>query len=188
MVSRTELSLRCSIQRESCVTGAKAISVSPAGSGARSASLRTKRARAGPAGSPPSTGFQRVAGERAASNATFLGPTRLSSRGASALRQLAAAMLRSAGVSSTCASFAASAKVEVVTCGPAPGAAPKVGGAPGGGGVVDATAFGCSLRHAAAAARMPRGARMRNCRRVFTVSGPRLMGGRGYCARKREAP
>jgi hypothetical protein len=48
------------------------------------------------------------------------------------VRQLPAACARSAGVSSICTSFSASAKVDALTSGPTGGAAPKVVGAPGG--------------------------------------------------------
>jgi hypothetical protein len=82
--------------------------------------------------------------------------------------QLAAAMSRSAGLMVTCASFSASAKVEDDTAGPAAGAAPNVGGAPGvAGGWLPAVAFCASPPHATAAPRTLSGAVIRNCLRVF---------------------
>src|SRR6266705_3244387 len=53
--------------------------------------------------------------------------------GARLRRQVLAAMLRSAGLSSICTSFSASAKVSVETAGPTSGPVPNAGGAPGGG-------------------------------------------------------
>src|SRR6185312_9967679 len=49
------------------------------------------------------------------------------------LRQLAAAIARSASVRSTCTSFSAAAKVAGVTSGPTAGVVPKAGGVPAGG-------------------------------------------------------
>jgi hypothetical protein len=62
------------------------------------------------------------------------GPVRRSIVEASDTRQLRAAIARCAGVSATCISFSASAKVAGVTSGPTGGVAPKVGGAPAGAG------------------------------------------------------
>jgi aminobenzoyl-glutamate utilization protein B len=80
-----------------------------------------------------------------------------------------------ASVIVTCASFSASANVVAVTSGPTGGAVLNATGAPG---VAGWAAGDCvappslSPRHAAAAAARPSGARMRNCRRVFTVRFP----------------
>ena len=92
--------------------------------------LRTNRSRAGPAVTPGSSGFQRVAGASVGSSATLRGPVRRSSSGAIDVRQLAAAILRCASVIVTCTSFSASANVAGVTSGPTAGAVPNVGGAP----------------------------------------------------------
>src|SRR5438128_874464 len=87
--------------------------------------------RSEPVVCPGSTGFHRVAGASSDSNVTFRGPVRRSRLDAIEVRQLAAAMLRSAVVIVTCASFSASAKVDGETSGPTAGAVPNVGGAPG---------------------------------------------------------
>src|SRR5437870_13906201 len=131
LVSRSEVSLRCSIHRESCVTGAKAMSASLVGSATARLALRTNRSRTGPGWSAASIGFHRVAGADAGSMETLLGPVRRSSSGAIDFRQLSTAIARSELLIETCASFSASAKVEGETAGPAPGAVPNVGGAPG---------------------------------------------------------
>src|SRR5258706_8314252 len=142
-VSRSEVSALVSIQRESFVTGAKAISASLSGSGWYTALLRMKRSRAGPAWMPGSSGFQTVAGETLPASATLRGPVRRSSIAAIEVRQLFAAISRSAALIVTCASFSASTKVLMETSGPTAGRAPKVGGAPGvaGGGVCAAAGF-----------------------------------------------
>ena len=92
-----------------------------------------------------------------------------------ALRQLPTAIVRSASVIVTCASFSASANVVADTSGPTAGAVLNAGGAPGVACVagvaepgVEGEAFSDSPRHAAATATSPSGARMRNCLRVFT--------------------
>jgi hypothetical protein len=77
-VSRSEVICRDSIQRESCVTGAKAIASSDAGSGALSAVDRTNRSRGGPGGIPGSMGFHSIAGVSVAAIATLRGPVRRS--------------------------------------------------------------------------------------------------------------
>ena len=77
-VSRCEVNLRVSIQRESCVTGANARFSSRAGSGPASDALRTNRSRSGPAFCPGSTGSHREAGASVASSATLRGPVRRS--------------------------------------------------------------------------------------------------------------
>src|ERR1019366_628443 len=84
------------------------------------------------------------------------------------LRQLPAAIWRSAALSSNCMSFSASAKGELETAGPTSGATPNAGGAPGGG----AAEFGVGLRHAAAAAISAAEERPRNWRREFDISPP----------------
>ena len=129
-----------------------------------------------------------MAGASAGSSASFRGPTRRSSSGASDLLQLVAAMSRSASESVTCASFSASAKVAGDTCGPTAGAVPKVGGAPGGAPGAESGAPAADLgapgslsapRQAATAPMRPIGAWIRNCRRVFTggTVGERRKGG-----------
>ena len=107
------------------------MSASFAGKATRSPLLRTNASRDEPWGAPPINGFHRVAGGTSGASATLRGPTRRSNSGAIDRCQLAAAISRSAGVSVTCTSFSASAKVDGDTGGPAAGAAPKVGGAPG---------------------------------------------------------
>jgi hypothetical protein len=165
-VSRSDVSCFCSIHRDNCVTGAKAMSASVAGSGVVAAlRLRTNKSRVGPA-SPESAGFQRVAGATSAPSATFRGPVRRSSSGAIDLRQLPAAIWRSPSLIVTCTSFSASAKVDAETSGPAAGAVANVGGAPGVEGA-GAVAGDDSLRHAIVAPSMPSGAVIRNWRRVF---------------------
>src|SRR5438034_4680985 len=176
----SEVSVFCSIQRDSCVTGEIAMSASLVGNGIASFLLRTNVSRVGPELSPASTGFQRVAGAMCGSSAIFRGPTRRSGGGAIDCRQLAAAISRSAALIVTCASFSASANVRRDTAGPDTGAVPKVGGAPGGG--AETVAPCGSPRHATAAPSTPSGAVIRNCLRVFmsqpedvdqqTASGP----------------
>ena len=106
------------------------MSASFAGNGPGSPPARTNRSRVGGVCPRDSIGVHRVAGDTSGSSATFRGPVRRSSIGAIVLRQVAAAIVRSAGVIVTCANFSASAKVFVVTSGPAGGSVPNVGGAP----------------------------------------------------------
>src|SRR6185436_11423574 len=129
-VRRSEVSAFCSIQRDSLLTGEKAMSASLVGRPPVSRALRTNLSRGGPAASPAIAGFHRVAGAVLGSIATFLGPARRSRNGAIERRQLAAACSRSAGLIVTCASFSASSKVDAETGGPETGPVPKVGGAP----------------------------------------------------------
>ena len=89
---------RASIQRDSWLTGANAMSSSLAGSLFAAALLRTNRSRAGPTVSPGSAGFQWVAGATVASSATLRGPVRRSHSEAIETCQLAAAWVRSASV------------------------------------------------------------------------------------------
>src|SRR5579884_2565844 len=138
------------------------MSRSLAGSAATGPSLRTKRSCAGPFESPGNTGSQRDAGAISGAGAYFRVPVRRSYSGAMVLRQLAAAISRCAGVSSNWTSFSASTKVAVVTCGPAPGAVPKAGGAPGG------RSCGAALAMAAAAVSDAL-ARLRNFRRELDI-------------------
>jgi hypothetical protein len=124
--------------------------------------------------------FQTVAGASVGSSCTFRGPTRRSTNAAMDVRQLFAAICRSASVIGTCISFSASAKVAGDTSGPTGGAVLKAGGAPGvaaaglpvGAEPVAwsvACPVGCfSVRHATIAPSMPIGAWIRNCRREFT--------------------
>jgi hypothetical protein len=85
------------------------------------------------------------------------------------LRQLPAAVARSAGVRSNRTSFSASAKVVVETGGPASGAVPNAGGAPGG----RTAALGDGLRQAVSAAMRAVDARFRNRRREFVMFTPK---------------
>ncbi len=166
LVRRSDVSFFCSIHRERCVTGAKAMSTSLAGNGGGSSWPRTNASRVG-TDWPGSTGFHRVAGAVSDSSSTFRGPTRRSSSGAIDRRQVSAAIFRSSAVIVTCESFSASANVDGETAGPVAGAVANVGGAPGvaDGGV--AAPCCASSPHAIAAATTPSGVAIRNCRRVF---------------------
>src|ERR1700680_3766753 len=84
------------------------------------------------------------------------------------LRQLLAAIARSAAVISTCTNFSASTNAEGVTSGPTAGPAPNAGGAPGGRSV-DCCA---KPRCAVAAANRLRDVWVRNCRRDFDMNPP----------------
>src|SRR5262245_29265796 len=130
-VRRSDVSFFCSIQRDNTVTGAYAMSASFAGSGGTALVLRRKRSRVGAPVRPGKEGFQCDAGASSGASATLRGPVRRSTYGAMVLRQVDAAISRSAGVMLTCSSFSASANVEGVTCGPTPGAVPNATGAPG---------------------------------------------------------
>src|SRR5262245_2178976 len=166
-VSRSEESSRDSIHLDSCVTGANAMSASDDGSAAPPVLDRTNRSGADSAGAPGSAGFQSVAGASVSVIATFRGPVRRSRYCASDWRHELAACCRSAGVIVTCISLSASANVAAVTSGPEPTPVPKVGGAPAVVGA-DVGLFGCdAVRHALAATSAPRGALIRNWRRVF---------------------
>src|ERR1041385_6871408 len=165
-VRRSEVSLRDSIQRDSCVTGAKAIASSADGS-ATSTFERTKLSRPGPAVIPGSIGFHKVAGTSVSASATLRGPVRRSRYCASDVRQEPAACCLSASVIVTCMSFSASANVSGETAGPLPAPVPNVGGAPGGAEVEDEFVDVGLLRQAAAATRTAIGAWFRNWRRVF---------------------
>src|SRR6478736_6874421 len=174
LVRRVEVSFLVSIQRDSRVTGAKAMSSSLDGSGAESAALRTNRSREGPIFSFGSAGFHLVPGATLASIGTLRGPARRSSRNAIDVRQLDAAIARCASVSVTWASFSASANVPADTAGPTAGAVPKVGGAPGVLGTPDEPDGVWDVSpplHAAAAPINPSGAWTMKSRRELT--GPR---------------
>jgi hypothetical protein len=136
------------------------------GSDRRGSAVRMKRSLAGPAGCATNDGSQRVAGDAEDGGENLRGPTRRSYNGAIELRQLPAAVSRSAVASSNCTSFSASANVAVDTGGPAFGAVPKAGGAPGGRDVDS----GVGLRHAARTAMNPVEARFRKRRREFGMS------------------
>src|SRR5581483_11818431 len=83
------------------------------------------------------------------------------------LRQFPAATLRSAGASGNCTSFSASENVAAETGGPACGAVPNAGGAPGGSGLPV-----CAVEELRAAApiRKLAEARVRNWRRDFVMA------------------
>src|SRR5216683_7989382 len=166
LVRRSDVSLRVSIQRDSRVTGANAMSSSRAGSGPGSILLRTNRLRSGPADLPGSAASQWDQGANSASSATLRGPTRRSYSGAIALRQLAAASLRSASCNSTWTSFSASAKVSGDTSGPTGGAVAKAGGVPAG----NSTGFFSWLQEETAIPRRPRELFVRNCLRDFDMA------------------
>src|SRR6267142_2253886 len=134
LVRRSDVSAFFSIHRESCATGAYAMSASLAGSpstrpverslraGGLLAALRTKTSRDHSTRSITRSlradGLQRVAGATFASRETFRGPTRRSTSGAIVRCQLAAAIWRSLALIVTCARRSASAKVDGETGGP----------------------------------------------------------------------
>src|SRR5204862_6473794 len=97
-VSRSEVSLRCSIQCDSCETDANAMSSSFDGKGPGSDLLWIDRSRCGTILIPGSIGFQVVAGESVGSKATLRGPVRRSYNDAMSARQLEAATPRSLSV------------------------------------------------------------------------------------------
>src|SRR2546429_6211988 len=72
-VSRSEVSSRCSIQRESLVTGAKAMSASFEGSGPGSELVRTKRSRSAAGCWPGSTESYRENGASGGERETLRG-------------------------------------------------------------------------------------------------------------------
>src|SRR6201994_2514545 len=166
LVSCSEVSLRVSIQRDSRVTGANAMSSSLVGSGPGSILLRTNMLRSGPAALPGSAASQWDQGANSASSATLRGPTRRSYSGAIALRQLTTASLRSASLNSTWTSFSASAKVSGDTSGPTAGAVAKAGGVPAGG----SAGFFVSLQEETAIPKRPRELLVRNCLRDFDMT------------------
>src|ERR1700737_3954208 len=86
------------------------------------------------------------------------------------LRQLPAAIVRSLPLSSTCASFSASAIVEGEISGPTAGAVPNAGGAPGGR-LGDVCAL---VPREGAAPRRPSDVWVKNCLRDFDTSPPNL--------------
>src|SRR5215831_4135377 len=161
-VSRSDVSFRDSIHRDSCITGAKAMLSSVDGRGAPSAFDRTNALREGDTAIPGSIGFQSVAGASVASIATLRGPVRRSRYWASDVRQVSAACWRSAAVIVTCVSFSASAKVSGVTGGPTPAPVPKVGGAPAVSGAGCEFAEGEGRRQAVAVTSTAIGAVIRN--------------------------
>src|ERR1041385_3492453 len=169
-VNRSDVSFFDSIQRESCVTGAKAIASSVDGSGT-SIVERTKLSRAGPEEIPGRSGFHKVAGTSVSARETLRGPVRRSRYCASDVRQEPAACCLSASVIVTCISFSASANVSGETAGPLPAPVPNVGGAPGGAEVEDEFVDVGLLRQAAAASRTAIGAWIRNWRRGFMEIG-----------------
>src|ERR1700688_1831677 len=85
------------------------------------------------------------------------------------IRQLRAARSRSARVKLTCTSFSASAKVEGDTSGPAGGAVPNAGGAPGG----MSAAICALLRNPAAAPSKASEECVKNCLRDFDIFPPK---------------
>ena len=133
-MSRSELSFFASSQRDSDVSGAKAMSSSRAGSGGVAPRERTKRSLlrgelARVAGGAAAAGFHTVAGTSPSPSASLRGPTRRSTIAAIDCRQFDAACARSFGDIVTCTSFSASAKVAADTCGPVDGEVPNAGGA-----------------------------------------------------------
>src|ERR1700678_702934 len=167
LVSRSDVSWRFSIQRESRVTGAKAMSSSFLGSGPGSILLRINKLRSGPAGCPGRAACVCDQGANAASSATLRGPTRLSYSGAIPLRQLATTCSLSLSLNSIWTSFSASAKVSGETSGPTAGAVAKAGGVPGG----TSEAFCCSWLHEVTAMpNRPREPLVRNSLRDFDIA------------------
>src|SRR5215831_21338143 len=83
----SEVSLPCSIQRESLVTGAKAMSASFEGRGPGSELVRTKRSHDAAGRSSGSTESYREKGASVGSRATLRGPVRRSMRAAMFTRQ-----------------------------------------------------------------------------------------------------
>src|SRR5215813_9720801 len=146
------------------------MSSSDEGSAAPPAFDRTNRSGADSVVTPGSAGFQSVAGASVSAIATLRGPVRRSRYCASDWRHEPAACCRSAGVIVTCISLSASANVCAVTSGPEPAPVPKVGGAPAVVGVDEVSVGVAELRHALAATNAPRGALIRNWRRVFILS------------------
>src|SRR5581483_11906953 len=138
-VRRSEVSLCCSNQRESLVTGANAMSSERDGNCPGSSLLRVNWLCLGRICSPERAGFHRLAGERVGSSDILRGPLRRSYNAAILLRQLFAATLRSCSVRLICTSFSASENVVDETSGPPCGPVPNAGGVPGGGSVVCAT-------------------------------------------------
>ena len=168
------------------------MSSSFAGSGVAATLDGTKRSRAGPTCARPSAGNQVVAGASPSSSATLRGPVRRSSSAAIEVGQLATAISRCASVMLTCASFSASAKVAVVSFGPAGGAVLNAPGEPGGGVVEAGFCPVCAnALPATTAPSRPSGAWVRKSRRVFMVlpdaprSGSALL---SNPARMRPAP
>src|SRR6516225_1536853 len=180
-VSCSELSWRCSIQRESLVTGAKAMLPSFEGSGAGSELVRTKRSRSAAECWPGSTESYRENGASVGSSERLRGPVRRSMRAAMFTRQESAASLRSTGLSSTRASFSASAKVAGETSGPTAGPVPKAEGAPGGS--CDGT-WASALRETAAP-KSPSDVFARNCLRESGMSPPQTKW--KHCIRSKTA-
>ena len=168
--SRSALSCLLSIQRESCVTVANAMSSSRAGREASAALLRTNRSPRPIGEIPAIIGSQRVAGATVDSRASFRGPTRRSYTDASVRRQVAAAIVLSSSRSGNCTSFSASANVVTDTSGPNAGPAPNAVGAPGG----SVDRFCACARNEAAAASAPNELKVRNSRRDLDIALPDL--------------
>ncbi len=131
-VNLSELICRFSIQRDSCATGAKAMSASFDGREAFD-SLRTNLSCEGPACRPGIIGSHRVAGATVGSSGNFRGPTSplVDRRKSVGSRSPPPSRARPAAVETAPASPLA-AKVSTETSGPNAGPAPKAGGAPGG--------------------------------------------------------
>src|SRR5271156_1495045 len=106
-VSLSELSCLLSIQRESWVTVAKAMSSSLAGIETPSAWLRTNRSCATPYFTPGIIGPHFVAGDHEDSAVSFRGPTLRSYTDASVLRHVEATIARTETVCGNWTSFSA---------------------------------------------------------------------------------
>ena len=158
--------MRASIQRESCDTGAKAMSSSLLGRGPGSVLLRTKQIARRACRLPGQSRFavrpwrQRRLQPDFARTGTPLVERRHRTAPA------ATASWRSFSFSCTCTSFSASAKVKGDTTGPAGGAVANAGGAPGGSGEV----FCSGLHEVTAIPRTPRELSARNCLRDFDMA------------------
>jgi hypothetical protein len=164
-VSRSEVICRVSIQRESFVRGAYAMSSSFAGREPGLALLLTNRSYCTTIFKLGSAGSHRVAGARLDSSGSFRGPVRRSYTDARVRRHVAAAIARSVSASGNWTSFSASAKVFTDTSGPKAGPAPNAGGAPGG----RVERFCARRRETAAVLKTPSDVRVRNSRRDLDI-------------------
>src|SRR4029450_12410464 len=129
LVRRSDVSAFRSIQRDSGVTDANAMSASFAGSRIDSPALRTNLIDVGTAYPTSKAGFHRVAGATSGVIEIERGPVLRSRSGAIERGQLDAAIWRSADVIVTRASFSASSKVDADTGGTDTGPVTSGGGA-----------------------------------------------------------
>ena len=162
LVSRSDVSFRDSIQRDSCVTGANAIASSDAGSGAGVGLRAHEPIARGAGGMPGSTGFQSVAGASVGCERDLPRPgAPLEVRRHRSRASESAAMLPLGRRHRDLHELLGFGERRGRDGGTDAGAVPNVGGAPGVVGVAcagGADAGGVSLLHAAAATRTPSGA------------------------------